>query len=1003
MKSSVTDIVKHKLIDNPALLSSSKLMKSLIADVVRDKAFITQLLLVYDSDIIKLIRDNTGERDSFFASKLYSMMEEYTGYSFDISKRVIDCWLSWINDDVARAYKNYLDLSEIKESHGILEETHDVKETCESIPEGVVLIPCGVGKNDNGFLVLGINKKLKYTGVNDSIFAILYHYLQRNNHIDEINGLPRFIKDKIEHELKYMPDYRIIYRLMMVILLMIRYNYIRESGLAFCFDGSPYDLSLAFDCINDYLALFSRIAGLKKPIHIRHINSNEIRVSLKDKMADVFVCDYNGYSEKTRDIWFAQNVIYRLNEEHRPFLEILLSEISPYRTFRVGQYEALCQMLNIQAHSMCIMPTGSGKSLIFYLSAILQPGVTIVISPTSILIEDQIINLSETHKFDDIAVLCEDNEKSFVNYRLVNRIIYITPDTFQNRDLLKEFIYWNDAMRISIIVLDEVHCISNWSHDFRPEYLMLSKYLNQYLDRVYFKGYTATANYSVMLDLENQLGIMDEHIISPVELSKNDIHFSFMPCESYTHMVKTLSDKLNKTVKLGRKALVFTKNDDMSKILAEALPEDIRYNADVYCSDDPSAYRRFAREECLSHILIASDELGVGINLSDINDVLHFGLPLSKAEFVQQIGRAGRNGGRTTSTVIYLACSSKNVNETLLHRSSTTAKIAEVLSDEVQQNDYLDVYRKLLGDTSNREEFEKMIFGVFSQVQGENGFLELSYNQEIFSKIKKCYYALFVMGLVKNWSVCDKNIIGVSIESENKNMHKVKDTFTKYLQHVGNYRKSIYIVGRAKSENELISAYLDWYYEYFNYYHREQFLDMLNFFETYKQGRDNSNRVIAERLASYFSLQMMEVQKDKNKYTTLSYKDITVNVMQEVNSRTQNNIERLNQNNYHVKFDWYLFAFELIHAEVFDLERLERITANTGENDILDFIEAASLLYEKANINDRIVLFEVLERVASSHGVEFKILFDTIFRSNKRDIVYYGMIIKRLNRTIKGV
>src|SRR5699024_9744611 len=148
------------------------------------------------------------------------------------------------------------------------------------------------------------------------------------------------------------------------------------------------------------------------------------------------------------------------------------------------------------------------------LASLLQPLPMFILAPTEILIEDQIRNLKKFHHMDNVSHLKLTVDNDFSNFEMRNSLLYLTPATFQNRHLLVKCRYINNGHTlvmneksrilqeikvapgpsISYVVLDEIHCLSNWGHDFRPEYLMLSKFLNKFLDRVTFLGFTATAN-----------------------------------------------------------------------------------------------------------------------------------------------------------------------------------------------------------------------------------------------------------------------------------------------------------------------------------------------------------------------------------------------------------------------------------------------------------------------------------------------------------------------------
>ncbi|MBQ7290433.1 MAG: DEAD/DEAH box helicase [Clostridia bacterium] len=308
------------------------------------------------------------------------------------------------------------------------------------------------------------------------------------------------------------------------------------------------------------------------------------------------------------------------------------------------------------------MSTVSGKSLVFYFASILQPLPIFIISPTDILIDDQIRNLWQIHNMDSVSHLKLTKENDFGAYQISANINYLTPATFQNRNLLVAFRAINngkqakhgyekryaDGPLLSYIVLDEIHCISNWGHDFRPEYLMLSKFLKKFLDQTTFLGFTATANYTIVSDIQKQLDIKQDKIFSPILFEKANISYNFIELETPKERIKRAKEIATELIRRNQRTIIFTKNDDYFILVSDAIGDE----AALFVSDYPLGYQSFDDGKC--KVLVASEDLGVGINLPNVQNVIHFGLPISKSEYLQEIGRAGRAEEAVTSYVLYL-------------------------------------------------------------------------------------------------------------------------------------------------------------------------------------------------------------------------------------------------------------------------------------------------------------------------------------------------------------
>lgn len=252
-----------------------------------------------------------------------------------------------------------------------------------------IYIPCGFGQSDNGFFIYGIKKAKVCRHPNSNIYALIYNYLTRSSTITE-ETVPRYIQDL---DTLYELDYRTIYRLSIVLLQLIRHNYTENQVIELNYTGDLESLKYAVRVINNYAALFCRLIGINS-IQLRvKAAKTGIPISLENKSEGIYVIDNLSVISNAREIWYGRRINYHLTKENLPDLEYILKEISYFDAFKEGQFSALCDMLACKKHAVCIMPTGSGKSLIFYIASLLQPLPMFIVSPTDILIEDQIRNL----------------------------------------------------------------------------------------------------------------------------------------------------------------------------------------------------------------------------------------------------------------------------------------------------------------------------------------------------------------------------------------------------------------------------------------------------------------------------------------------------------------------------------------------------------------------------------------------------------------------------------
>ena len=880
--------------------------------------------------------------------------------------------------------------------------------------KGKIFIPCGVGNTDIGFYICGISEKECSTA--PTVFALVYNYLLRNSCITP-EDYPHYLNTV---STTFQLNYQHIFRLIMIILQLIKNDAVGRK-LNLSYTGKKQELDIAIAIINDYVARFSRVMRVKSiVIELDPHSNNPIKISLDKRINGIYI-EENTTPCNARELWYGEKINYRLDTDILPDLEYILGEISPFDTFKEGQFIALKNMLGTNGHSICIMPTGSGKSFIFYLASLLQPLPMFVLAPTEILIEDQIRNLKKFHHMDNVSHLKLTSDNDFSNFEMRNSLLYLTPATFQNRHLLVKCRYINNGYAfvinektrmlqeikvapgpsISYVVLDEIHCLSNWGHDFRPEYLMLSKFLNKFLDRVTFLGFTATANYTVVEDIQQQLKIPQQNIFSPIAFEKYNISYHFKALQNFDEMIEQVCTVVHEQIKKSERTLVFTKNDEISFQVAQA----IGYEADVFQKGNTYAYHLFADEKC--KVLVASEELGIGINLPNIQNIIHFGLPVSKNEFVQEIGRAGRANETVNSYVFYLDPVPENIPSVLLKRELEIPDISQILNDI--DNDYSDCYRKLNSNIDSKEALFEQIMQLYNEFEQKGqGLYVNKYPLATVEMVKKYIFMLYTIGYVNDWysyagNEHDGTIeIMVDISSSNHDfysihsnmLNRVKQRAIAYYETLGSNREQIVKTQCAADVPGAIKVYVDWYYAKFLYHHKEMFLDFLEFAEANKE---SDSMKVTEDIREYFSLPFIEIKNDEMYYSKLSLKEIADRVAQGIGHSTLANVERINSNRYMYNLDCFLFLGNLKLYARFDKNRFERIIKDTPSKQKQELMDAISKVFAKLNSAGRFETIRCLsERGAMFGGDEIRIC-DALYQNADKDAVYYGMLASRLN------
>lgn len=879
--------------------------------------------------------------------------------------------------------------------------------------KGKIYIPCGIGHTDNGFYICGIGEVRYCTNPYANVYALVYNFMTRNSQIVEKDDLPHCLHNV---ETTYYLNYQRVFRLAMIVLQLIKNNKV-DSGnaLDIVYDGAKDELGHAVDVINNYAALFARLIGIQYSPLKATCSGKAIKVSLDHPIKGIYV-ENNSIPCNGREIWFGQKINYRLTIENLPDLEYLLKEISPFDSFREGQFEALENMLGTDGHSISIMPTGSGKSLIFYMASLLQPLPLFVIAPTEILIEDQIRNLQRFHRFDDVSHLRLTHDNDFKCFEIHNSLMYLTPATFQNLNLLAKLRYINKGTKlvnlyeeciangplISYIVLDEIHCLSNWGHDFRPEYLMLSKFLNTFLDRVTFLGFTATANFTVVEDIQKQLDIPQQNIFSPVAFEKFNISYMFRCVNSTDDMLTETCAIVEELLQRHERTIIFTKNDVISARLAER----IGYEAETFQSDNTGTYHLFAEEKC--KVLVASEGIGIGINFPNINNIIHFGLPVSKNEYMQETGRAGRANEHVTSYIVYLNPTPENVPPIMLKRKLKIPNMVNLL--RATNNDYGDCYRKLNNNIDSQDDLLKKLIDVYKEFgAGGQALLVNTYPASTVETTKRYIYMLYAIGYVEDWYSCSADEkkgtldILITISSTNHDYYtvyanmlkRVKDRTIKYYDFLGNNREQITKTQKAGNIEDVIAVYVDWYYTKFLYHHKEMFLDLLNFIQF---NLDSNSEKVTDELKEYFTLPFIAIKSDEKKFSGMSLDEIASRVARGVSRGTLVNIERINSNQYAHNLDCLIFLGTLKLDDRFEKDRFERILSNTPPQMMNELFSSLAKVYPFCSLEGRFAIMKGIEEHNSCFGQSFLELCSRFYAKTEKDFLYYGLIALSVNK-----
>ncbi len=316
--------------------------------------------------------------------------------------------------------------------------------------------------------------------------------------------------------------------------------------------------------------------------------------------------------------------------------------------FRDGQDEIIDRILSGQ-DVMCIMPTGAGKSVCYQVPALLLDGITIVVSPLISLMKDQVTSLIQAGvraAYLNSSLSEKKYEKALRQaFDGMYKIIYVAPE----RLLTNSFIDFSRSVKISMVTIDEAHCVSQWGHDFRPSYLKIADYLDQLSYRPIVSAFTATATKEISEDIVRILRLQDPYRIT-TGFNRENLYFEV---QQPLDKMKSLLDIVN--MNEGKCGIVYCSTrksvEDVSSALSRKGFSVTRYHAGLEDTERKENQEAFAGG--LAKIIVATNAFGMGIDKSDVSFVVHYNMPKSIEGYYQEAGRAGRDGSPAQCVLLY--------------------------------------------------------------------------------------------------------------------------------------------------------------------------------------------------------------------------------------------------------------------------------------------------------------------------------------------------------------
>ena len=548
----------------------------------------------------------------------------------------------------------------------------------------------------------------------------------------------------------------------------------------------------------------------------RYTDENKISYDVIFVRTDYFdiVKDKNYFRVST-----TEPINYNVTDEDKTTLEFFLDNIFDKPSFREGQFPIISNALN-RKDTIGLLPTGGGKSLCYQLPCLLQPSINFVVCPIKSLMYDQNDNLVKT-LVTNVSFITSDLEadekreieKNFEQGRYL--FVWISPEKFQIPSFRDKISAIVANFSIAYAVVDEVHCLSEWGHDFRTSYLNLAKTVDKLSPKdesgegkIKFIGLTATASVNVLKDIKIEFArqkqrLEDENIKSLLDYSRKELRFEVIndkgnKIDKLKKLITDLKDTESFIETTDKAGLIFTPNVNgaygcyqVSNTLNTLYQNKVSWfsgdipKRDVY---DEKTGRKIGTEPVMSRdefnkykikvqkdfkenkyqLLVATKAFGMGIDKQNIFYTFHYGLPSSVEALYQEAGRAGRWDKRKKENKSKIGqCFVLHSPEThdqerverLFHKDTTFAEM-KAISDEVGfggRDIFKQVFLFVQGQNDIEKDFE-IISGVIRNYFQEKTQVRIFWN-DAYSKLKinsdvlqKAIYRLSLLGIVSDWT-----------------------------------------------------------------------------------------------------------------------------------------------------------------------------------------------------------------------------------------------------------
>jgi ATP-dependent DNA helicase RecQ len=505
-------------------------------------------------------------------------------------------------------------------------------------------------------------------------------------------------------------------------------------------------------------------------------------------------------------------------------LSFFLENIFGYNSFRDGQIQIIANCLRGNS-TIGLLPTGGGKSICFQLPIFLQPGISFVVCPIKSLMFDQKVDLNKLQitRVEHLTSNDKGRKKEAISRNFQDgkyQFLFISPERFQQKVFRDYLTTIQKKFQFIYAVIDEVHCLSEWGHDFRVSYLNLAKSINKFTsDEIRYIALTATASIKVLEDIKIELKIKSENVVTLTEYSRPELEFEVISDEKNKYrtlklLLDQLIDKYNFSKESGDDSdsgIIFTNSVNgkdgcfqVSKKLSIGLNFPVEYFSgqaprDVD-KDEFEKYKEKVQNDFKNNdlpLLLATKAFGMGVNKKNVSFTIHYGIPGSMESLYQEAGRAGRDKERyivtkAKSYVLFAEHTDEEDIGFLWNQSTSIEELKEKCSKlvgDLNSNVYLmtssleDIQKEfriirefyLMFIANNKEKFifvstKKFIFRYLNVNKEE---VLISVNKDL---TEKTIYRLVQLGVINDWTVENYHVGDYTIEINDYSINSIYDS-----------------------------------------------------------------------------------------------------------------------------------------------------------------------------------------------------------------------------------